>query len=126
MTTDTSIGRDTCAPREPSAREKYDAAAARLAALATAIGGTYRERELPAPPSRIANLTLAGANKAALDSIIGLAGETPAEARPLCMFSANEHSTVGTHYVSLSVSRDLTPDEIAALAEVRAEVEGES
>jgi hypothetical protein len=105
----------------PAPASPYDVAAARLAALATAIGGTYREHELPAPPSRIANLTLAGANKAALDSILALASATPAEARPFCMFSANEHSTVGTHYVSLSVSRDLTPDEIAALAEVEAE-----
>jgi hypothetical protein len=105
----------------PAPASPYDAAAARLAALATAIGGTYREQELPAPPSRIANLTLAGANKAALDSILEFARETPAEARPFLMFSANEHSIVGTHHVSLSVSRDLTLDEIRELAEVEAE-----
>jgi hypothetical protein len=105
----------------PAPASPYDVAAARLAALATAIGGTYREQELPAPPSRIANLTLAAARLAEVDSILALARETPAEARPFCMFSANEHSTVGTHYVSLSVSCDLTPDEARDLAEVEAE-----
>jgi hypothetical protein len=104
----------------PAPASSYDAAAARLAAFGR---GMFYERDYPATGTgrafRSAQLVVARATYSTACELLDLACTLPPETRPYLTVSG--YGPGGDHYATLAVSRDLTPDEIAALAEVEAE-----
>jgi hypothetical protein len=104
----------------PAPASPYDVAAARLAAFGR---GMFYERDYPATGTgcafRSAQLVVASATYSTACGLLDLACTLPPEARPYLTVSG--YGPEGDHYASLSVSRDLTPDEIRELAAVEAE-----